>query len=32
MNAMPLVIDAAAIFALAYRYYFGFIAARVLVL
>jgi carbon starvation protein len=32
MNAMPLVIAAAAIFALAYRYYFGFIAAKVLVL
>jgi carbon starvation protein len=30
MNAMPLVIAAAAIFALAYRYYYGFIAAKVL--
>lgn len=32
MNAMPLVIAALAIFALAYRYYFGFIAAKVLTL
>ena len=32
MNAMPLVITSLAIFALAYRYYFGFIAAKVLVL
>ena len=32
MNAMPLIIASLAIFALAYRYYFGFIAARVLVL
>jgi carbon starvation protein len=32
MNAMPLVIAALAIFALAYRYYFSFIAAKVLVL
>ena len=32
MNAMPLVIAALAIFALAYRYYFGFIAAKVLAL
>ncbi len=32
MNVMPYLIAAAAIFALAYRYYFGFIAARVLVL
>jgi carbon starvation protein len=30
MNAMPLIIAAVAIFALAYRYYFGFIAAKVL--
>jgi carbon starvation protein len=30
MNAMPLVIAAIAIFALAYRFYFGFIAAKVL--
>jgi carbon starvation protein len=30
MNAMPLVIAALAIFALAYRFYFGFIAAKVL--
>ncbi len=30
MNAMPLIIAAIAIFALAYRYYFGFIAAKVL--
>ncbi len=30
MNAVPLIIAAVAIFALAYRYYFGFIAARVL--
>jgi carbon starvation protein len=29
MNAIPLVIGALAIFALAYRYYFGFIAAKV---
>ncbi|MCK9220146.1 MAG: carbon starvation protein A [Bacteroidales bacterium] len=32
MNAMPLVIAALAIFALAYRYYYGFIAAKVLTL
>ena len=32
MNAMPLVIVSLAIFALAYRYYFGFIAAKVLTL
>jgi len=32
MNAMPLVIAALAIFALAYRFYFGFITARVLTL
>ncbi|MCX6270561.1 MAG: carbon starvation protein A [Bacteroidetes bacterium] len=32
MNAMPLIIISFAIFALAYRYYFGFIAARVLTL
>ncbi|HNW72890.1 MAG TPA: carbon starvation protein A [Bacteroidales bacterium] len=32
MNAMPLIIVTLAIFALAYRYYFGFIAARVLTL
>lgn len=32
MNAVPLVIAALAIFALAYRYYFGFIAAKVLTL
>ena len=32
MNAMPLVIAALAIFALAYRFYFGFVAARVLTL
>jgi carbon starvation protein len=30
MNAMPLVIVALAVFALAYRFYFGFIAAKVL--
>lgn len=30
MNAMPLVIAAIAIFVLAYRYYFSFIAAKVL--
>ncbi len=30
MNAMPLVIASLAIFALAYRFYFGFIAAKVL--
>ncbi|HPS72962.1 MAG TPA: carbon starvation protein A [Bacteroidales bacterium] len=30
MNAMPLVIAALAIFALAYRFYFGFISAKVL--
>jgi carbon starvation protein len=30
MNAMPLVIAALAVFALAYRFYFGFIAAKVL--
>jgi carbon starvation protein len=32
MNAMPLVITALAVFALAYRYYFGFIEAKVLTL
>jgi carbon starvation protein len=32
MNAMPLVITALAIFALAYRFYFGFISAKVLTL
>jgi len=32
MNAMPLIIISFAIFALAYRYYFGFIAAKVLTL
>jgi len=32
MNAMPLIISALAIFALAYRYYFSFIAAKVLVI
>src|SRR5512138_880893 len=32
MNAMPLVIAAFALFALAYRFYFSFIAARVLTL
>ncbi|MCX6277108.1 MAG: carbon starvation protein A [Bacteroidetes bacterium] len=32
MNAMPLVIVALAVFALAYRFYFGFIAAKVLTL
>ena len=32
MNAMPLVIVALAVFALAYRYYFGFISAKVLAL
>jgi len=32
MNAMPLVITAIAVFALAYRFYFSFIAAKVLVL
>jgi carbon starvation protein len=32
MNAMPLLIAALAIFALAYRFYFGFIAAKVLVM
>jgi carbon starvation protein len=32
MNAMPLLLAALAIFALAYRFYFGFIAAKVLVL
>ena len=32
MNAMPLLLAALAVFALAYRFYFGFIAARVLVL
>jgi len=31
MNAMPLVIGAIAIFVLAYRFYFGFIAAKVAV-
>ena len=30
MNAMPLVIAALALFALAYRFYFGFITAKVL--
>jgi len=30
MNAMPLIVAAVAIFALAYRFYFGFIAAKVL--
>ena len=32
MNAMPLVIIAIAVFALAYRFYFSFIAAKVLAL
>ena len=32
MNALPLIITALAIFALAYRFYFGFIASRVLML
>lgn len=32
MNAIPLVIGALAVFALAYRYYFGFIAAKVAVI
>jgi carbon starvation protein len=32
MNAMPLVIAAIAIFALAYRFYFSFISAKVLAL
>ncbi len=32
MNAMPLVLAALAVFALAYRFYFGFIAAKVLTL
>ena len=32
MNAMPLVIAALAIFALAYRFYFGFIASKILTL
>lgn len=32
MNAMPLVLGALAFFVLAYRYYFGFIAAKVAVL
>jgi carbon starvation protein len=32
MNAMPLVIAALAFFALAYRFYFGFIAAKVAVI
>ena len=32
MNALPLVIAALAIFALASRVYFGFIASRVLML
>ncbi len=32
MNAMPLVIAAIAIFALAYRFYFSFIAAKVLMI
>ncbi|NTW33360.1 MAG: hypothetical protein HGB12_12185, partial [Bacteroidetes bacterium] len=30
MNAMPLIITALAVFALAYRFYFSFIAAKVL--
>ena len=32
MNAMPLVIGALAVFALAYRFYFSFITAKVLTL
>ena len=32
MNAMPLVLGALAIFALAYRFYFSFITAKVLTL
>lgn len=32
MNAMPLLVVSLAIFALAYRFYFGFIAAKVLTL
>lgn len=32
MNAMPLVITALAVFALAYRFYFSFIAAKVLMI
>jgi carbon starvation protein CstA len=32
MNAMPLVLGALAVFALAYRFYFSFITARVLAL
>jgi carbon starvation protein len=32
MNAMPLIIGALALFALAYRFYFGFISAKVLAL
>lgn len=32
MNAMPIIIGSLALFALAYRFYFGFIAAKVLVL
>jgi carbon starvation protein len=32
MNAIPLVIGALAVFALAYRFYFGFIAAKVAVI
>jgi len=32
MNAMPLVLCALAVFALAYRFYYGFIAARVAVI
>jgi carbon starvation protein len=32
MNAMPLVVTAIAVFALAYRFYFSFIAAKVLTL
>ena len=32
MNAMPIVIVSLAIFALAYRFYFSFIAAKVLTL
>jgi carbon starvation protein CstA len=31
MNAMPLLIIALAIFALAYRYYYAFIATKVVV-
>ena len=32
MNAIPLIISALAFFALAYRFYFSFIAAKVLVI